>query len=156
MAKINFVEVLETLFEQELPNDFEFIWDKKNFTIALCFIIDVHNPKHIELIDIDGAESADNIAYEDAILFYHPIKSKFDPKEYLAAFPYQDKKGLSKEFLVALIAHLKFVLSEGESDLMDFLTDDLQDVFELNFHQADFQQKIENIEETEFFAYPKY
>lgn len=156
MAKINFVEVLETLFEQEIPNDFEFIWDKKNFTIALCFIIDIHNPNHVELIDIDGEENTDNIAYEDAVLFYHPTKSSINPSEYLAVFPYQDKKGLSKEFLITLIAHLKFVLLEGESDLMDFLTDETQDIFELDFKQAEFEQKIENIKETEFFAYPKY
>lgn len=156
MAKENFVERLEVLFEKNIKNDFEFVWDKKNFTIELCFIIDVHNPKNIEVVDIDGEETSENIAYEDAILFYHPQKSTFDASEYLYTLPYQDKKGLSQEVLTCLIDHLKDVLIEGESDLMDFLADEAQEVFELEFNAKEFEAKMNNIEETVFLSYPKY
>ncbi|MDR1567585.1 MAG: DUF3013 family protein [Streptococcaceae bacterium] len=156
MAKENFVEVLENLLEKKINNDFEFVWDKRNFTITLCFIIDVHNPEHIEVIDIDGEKTTENIAYEDAILFYHPSKSVFDKDDYLAVFPFQDKKGLSGEFLELFTNHLQDVLVNGESDLMDFLTDDTQEVFTLDFLQDEFERKRQSISEAEFYGYPKY
>lgn len=53
----------------------------------------------------------------------------------------------------------KVVLDEGQSDLLDFLSDETAEVFELHWEPADFEAMIKKVAETEkeqWIAYPSY
>ena len=100
--------------------------------------------------------SAEDIIFEDVVLFYNPQKTQFSPEDYLAAIPYEPKKGLSREFLAYFAETLNDVATEGLSDLMDFLADETAVDFGLTWDAAAFEKGRADLVETEFFGYPRY
>ena len=79
----------------------------------------------LRLVDADGRRvSAEDIFFEEAVLFYNPAKSRVEEDAYLAALPYEPKKGLSREFLAYFATFLTEIqLSLALDALMDFLAD---------------------------------
>lgn len=156
MAKYGFLSVLEEEMDQHFHYDYELNWDKKNHAIELAFLLEAQNQGAVATLDDKGEESSDDILFEDYVLFYNPAKSSFDNDDYLAAIPYEPKKGLSREFLAYFAETLNDVATEGLSDLMDFLADETAVDFSLTWNAAAFEKGRADLQETEFFGYPRY
>ncbi len=155
-----------TYLEQQLTTQLEdydttIEWDTKNHAIVLEFTLFAENSVGTQIDDKEGVSSDEAIIeFEDALLFYHPEKTKFDPNDYLTTIPYEGKKGIKKATIEAVVLYLKEVLLDGESDLMDFLADETVEVFELNWSEQEFQ-RIETEcsakeQEISYLPYPSY
>ena len=107
------------------------------------------------LTDAEGVESAENIVYEDAVLFYNPAKSRFDENDYLATIPYGEK-GLSREFLAYFATFLRDTAELALDDLIDFLADEEAESFEIVWNQEVFEEGKVGLEESTFYPYPRY
>ncbi|HEN8906316.1 TPA: DUF3013 family protein [Streptococcus agalactiae] len=156
MAKFGFLSVLEEELDKHLQYDFAMDWDKKNHTVEVTFILEAQNSSAIETVDDQGETSSEDIVFEDYVLFYNPVKSRFDAEDYLVTIPYEPKKGLSREFLAYFAETLNEVATEGLSDLMDFLTDDSIEEFGLSWDTDAFENGRAGLKETEFYPYPRY
>lgn len=156
MAKFGFLSVLEEELEKHLDFDFAMDWDKKNHAVEVTFVLEAQNQSEVETVDEAGEVSAEDIIFEDYVLFYNPEKTKFDAEDYLVAVPYEPKKGLSREFLAYFSQILNDVATEGLSDLMDFLRDDTIPEFGLNWDAETFEKGRAELTETEFYGYPRY
>jgi DNA-3-methyladenine glycosylase len=108
--------------------------------------------------DAEGVESEEEIIeFEDGILFYNPQKSRFDEEDYLAVIPYEGKKGIQQIVIDGLVDYLQEVLDQGQSDLLDFLSEENEDeFFELQFSEEALDQAIEKYEEKGYLPYPSY
>jgi len=106
------------------------------------------------------ASEEDIIEFEDGILLYDPQKSSFNEADFLAVIPYEGKKGSRKALLDGLVDYMKEILSEGESDLLDFLNDDAEDaVFELRFDEQAWLEKVAKYQTKDgdtMIPYPSY
>ncbi|HGD0263467.1 TPA: DUF3013 family protein [Streptococcus agalactiae] len=156
MAKFGFLSVLEEELDKHLNYDFAMDWDKKNHALEVTFVLEAQNSSAIETVDDQGETSSEDIVFEDYVLFYNPVKSRFDAEDYLVTIPYEPKKGLSREFLAYFAETLNEVATEGLSDLMDFLTDDSIEEFGLSWDTDAFENGRAKLKETEFYAYPRY
>ncbi|WP_205029814.1 DUF3013 family protein [Streptococcus porcinus] len=156
MAKFGFLSIIEEEMDKHFNYDYAMDWDKKNHAVEVTFVLEAQNKAAVETIDDMGEVSQEDIVFEDYVLFYNPEKSKFDKGDYLVAIPYEPRKGLSREFLQYFVEFLNDVATEGQSDLMDFLDDDSKVDFGLSWDAQAFVQGQEGLEETEFFAYPRY
>lgn len=156
MAKYGFLSVLEEEMDQHFHYDYELNWDKKNHAIELAFLLEAQNQGAVATLDDKGEESSDDILFEDYVLFYNPAKSKFDAEDYLATIPYEPKKGLSREFLAYFAAFLNDTVTEGLSDLIDFLEDEEAEDFTIAWDAEAFENGRADLQETEFFGYPRY
>ncbi|WP_066915909.1 DUF3013 family protein [Streptococcus sp. DD12] len=156
MAKLDFFTVLEEEMDKHFQYDYAFEWDKKNHALELSFILDVQNQAGISLIDEDGQENSQDIAFEDAILFYETGKSRFVSEDFLATIPFDGKKGLSREFLAYLANFLNDTATQGLDDLMDFLADPEAESFELTWNAAVFEEGKAELVETDSYPYPRY
>ncbi|HHQ6347923.1 TPA: DUF3013 family protein [Streptococcus agalactiae] len=139
MAKFGFLSVLEEELDKHLNYDFAMDWDKKNHALEVTFVLEAQNSSAIETVDDQGETSSEDIVFEDYVLFYNPVKSRFDAEDYLVTIPYEPKKGLSREFLAYFAETLNEVATEGLSDLMDFLTDDSIEEFGLSWDTDAFE-----------------
>ena len=110
----------------------------------------------METIDDKGEVSNEDIIFEDYVLFYNPAKSKFDADDYLVTVPYDPKKGLSREYLAYFAQTLNDVAIQGLDDLMDFLTDETVTDFSLEWDTETFDNGRAELEETEYYGYPRY
>ncbi|MGY3750066.1 DUF3013 family protein [Vagococcus acidifermentans] len=159
MKKENMLTRLERAVEKKLPEDADFAidWDRKNHTVELIVVLYAANPESQQIEDADGVLSEETvIEFEDSILLYHPEKSVFDAEDYLAVFPYQGKKGLPTAFIDQLAGYLADVVTDGLSDLLDFLADETAEVFELNWQDEEFERRLASADLTDFAAYPNY
>lgn len=156
MAKYGFLSVLEEEMDKHFHYDYALDWNKKNHAVELSFVLEVQNADSVETIDDKGEVSNEDIIFEDYVLFYNPVKSKFDADDYLVTVPYDPKKGLSREYLAYFAQTLNDVAIQGLDDLMDFLTDETVTDFSLEWDTETFDNGRAELEETEYYGYPRY
>lgn len=156
MAKETILSYLDEQLEK-IPYDTAIDWDTRNHTIEVVFRLFGENKAQLAIDDAEGVLSEEEvIMFEDGILFYDPQKSKFDEEDYLAAIPFNGKKGLEKAILDATIVYLKEVLDQGQDELLDFLADDAQEVFELKWDSEYFARLAADKIGGEKLPYPSY
>ncbi|WP_019312637.1 DUF3013 family protein, partial [Streptococcus mutans] len=151
-----FLSVLEEEMDKHFHYDYALDWNKKNHAVELSFVLEVQNADSVETIDDKGEVSNEDIIFEDYVLFYNPAKSKFDADDYLVTVPYDPKKGLSREYLAYFAQTLNDVAIQGLDDLMDFLTDETVTDFSLEWDTETFDNGRAELEETEYYGYPRY
>lgn len=156
MVKYGFLDILNEEMEKCFPFDYEINWDKKNHAVEVSFLLEVQNANGIELLDVDGESSTEDIFFEESVLFYNPAKSHFETEDYLTVVPYEPKKGLSHEFLTYFVDFLKQTAEEGLDALMDFLADPAAEEFEIVWNNEAFEKGRAGLTETEFYPYPRY
>lgn len=156
MSKYGFLDVLDEMMSRNFPYDYEINWDKKNHAVELAFLLDVQNTAGVATVDDEGNETADDIFFEEAVLFYNPMKSKVDAGDYLTTIPYEQKKGLSSEFLAYFVDFLAETAHKGLDDLMDFLADDTAEEFSMTWDEQAFENGRAGVDEKDFHPYPRY
>ena len=156
MSKYGFLSVLKEEMDKHFHYDYALDWNKKNHAVELSFVLEVQNADSVETIDDKGEVSNEDIIFEDYVLFYNPAKSKFDADDYLVTVPFDPKKGLSREYLAYFAQTLNDVAIQGLDDLMDFLTDETATDFSLEWDTETFDNGRAELEETEYYGYPRY
>ena len=156
MSKYGFLSVLKEEMDKHFHYDYALDWNKKNHAVELSFVLEVQNADSVETIDDKGEVSNEDIIFEDYVLFYNPAKSKFDADDSLVTVPYDPKKGLSREYLAYFAQTLNDVAIQGLDDLMDFLTDETATDFSLEWDTETFDNGRAELEETEYYGYPRY
>ena len=161
MKKENMLMYLDEQMSKQLEEyDLAIDWNKKSHSVEVIIHLFAENKKNEQIGDIEGTISEEEyIEFEDGILFYNPTKNQPDAQEYLALIPYEGKKGMKQSILDGFILYLKDVLADGQSDLLDFLSDEKTEFFELNWSQELFEQAIqqcENKTRDTYIAYPSY
>ena len=156
MSKYGFLSVIEEEMDKNFAYDYAMDWDKKNHAVELTFVLEAQNASGVETIDDQGEVSSEDIVFEDYVLFYNPAKSTFDADDYLVTIPYDPKKGLSREFLAYFAQTLNEIATQGLDDLMNFLSDETAIDFGLTWDATAFEKGRAELQETEFFGYPRY
>lgn len=154
MADYGFLDILDKALAANFSYDYEINWDKRNFAVEVSFLMEAENPDKIEVEDLDGQDSSENILYEDVVIFYNPLKSKFDAVDYLTGIPYPPQ-GLSEEFLTYFAGFLQETADQGLDELIDFLGND-EEEFSVAFDQESFSAGAAGLTETKFYKYPRY
>lgn len=156
MAKFGFLDVLMEVLDRDFHYDYELNWDKRNHAVELSFVLEAENKAGIETLDADGQLTAEDILFEESLLFYNPSKSRFNEEDYLLALPYLAKKGFSREFLTYLVDFLNQTADQGLDDLLDFLADEEAEEFAITWDAEAFEKGRAELVETEFYPYPRY
>ncbi|MGB3160155.1 MAG: DUF3013 family protein [Carnobacterium sp.] len=163
MTKQDMIDYLDSsMSEANLEFDWSIEWKKRLNVIEVTFTIYAETEPELVIQDVEGTVNTENIIqFEDAICFYDPEKSKIILDDYLAVFPFDLKKGIEKGYIDAFIKMLRIVVTEGQSDLLDFATDSTIETFEIEWNQANFNHTIQTFKETnrynmEKVQYPKF
>ncbi|AND80158.1 DUF3013 family protein [Streptococcus pantholopis] len=156
MADYGFLSVLEEEMTVNCDYDFAINWDKRRHAVEVSFILQAQNKAGIKTVDAKGNSSGDDILFEDCVLFYNPQKTVFNKEDYLAAIPYEPKKGLSREFLVFFAQFLNDTADKGLDALIDFLENPETQEFFIVWDRQAFAEGRAALEEKEFYPYPRY
>lgn len=155
----NMLYFLEAQLEKYLGSyDFAIDWNTKNHTVEIIAVLYAENKSDQVIDDATGVQTEEEIIeFEDSLMLYNPDKFVPEKEAYLTTLPYEGKKGMKKTVLTALAKHLGEVLTEGESDLLDFLADDATETFELNWNASVFEEKLAIANQgNDYVTYPKY
>ncbi|WP_407370605.1 DUF3013 family protein [Carnobacterium sp.] len=164
MAQETLLDYLgEALEESDFEFDWKLEWNKRQHAIELYFSIFAENKEnHVVIEDVEGtANEGEIIQFEDAICFFDPKKSKIQMDNYLKAIPFDFKMSIEKGYVDAVLKTLRIVVTEGQSDLLDFATDPSIDTFELNWNDTNFDGTIKTLKDINRYSeekliYPKY
>lgn len=159
MKKQTMLDYLETCLEKELGEyDFAIDWDTKKHLVEVIVVLYGHNNQTVTVEDLEGIVSEEEIIeFEDSVLLCAGDTDAIDEEDYLAVISFDKKKGMSSHTLKGLAKYLAAVLVEGESDLLDFLQDEGQDVFELVWNEKEFEETVATVKgEDILLPYPRY
>lgn len=164
MAQETLIDYLgEALEESDFEFDWKLEWNKKQHAIEVYFSIFAEQKEdNIIIEDIEGTAAQNEIIqFEDAICFFDPKKSKIQMDNYLKAFPFDFKMGIEKGYIEAILKTLRIVVTEGQSDLLDFASDPTIEEFELNWNDTNFDGTIKTLKDINRYSeekllYPKY
>ncbi|MGO3731859.1 MAG: DUF3013 family protein [Vagococcus sp.] len=158
MKKETMLTELERQLEKQLIDiDFAIDWNTKQHSVEVIIVLFAENKEGDTIEDEGGVVTEENvIEFEDAVLFYSQDKEMFDEEDYLAMLPFDRKKGISKAYIQAFAGYLNEVATEGQDDLLDFLSDDSIDVFELKWNDDVFAERIATIDTKQAMPYPKF
>lgn len=158
MKKEHLLEVLEKELEKQLKEfDFAIDWHPKKHQFEVIVVLFAENKDQESIEDEEGIVSEEEvIEFEDTVLFYTNPQDEIDKEEYLTTILFDRKKGLSKEWIHQFAKYLNDCLIEGQSDLLDFLSDESLPVFELKWNEEEFTTRTESIKNNTLVAYPKY
>lgn len=159
MAKETMLSFLDKQLTKKMADyDVAIDWDVKNHTIELVFLLFAENKEQWLIDDSAGVGSEEEvIEFEDGIILYNPGKSKLAKEDYLAALPFEGKKGMKKNELAGLVDYIKEILDEGQSDLLDFLDQEESEVFELTFDPERYAACVAKYQgQEQMIAYPSY
>lgn len=161
MKKYDMLHYLDEELNKKITDyDVALDWDVRNHTIELVLRLFAENNARLTIDDQEGTVSEEEIIeFEDGILLFNPQKSRFDEADYLACIPYEGKKGLPQSVADGLISYLAEVLTEGQSDLLDFITSEEEEVFELHWDSTVFDRYVASYREknpNQYLSYPSY
>jgi len=161
MKKPTMLTYLDQLITKDITEyDVALDWNTRNHSIEVVFRLFAENTAHEQIDDATGTVSEEEIIeFEDGVLFYNPAKTSVDENDYLAVIPYEGKKGIKQSVLDGFVTYLNEVLTEGQSDLLDFLTEEDQEVFELKWSDEAFERAVEQYQKADgdtYIAYPSY
>lgn len=136
----------ETVKTLDFDGDIFVNWNKKDRQFEMELTFYAENKEATLLTDTLGVESTEPVVtFIDEILIYDKNREKnFDADDYLVCLPYDGKNGWSLAEAKAFVSYLQIVLDNGESDLLDFLTDDEKEIFELVWSEDEYKKIIES------------
>lgn len=136
----------ETVKTLDFDGDIFVNWNKKDRQFEMELTFYAENKEATLLTDTLGVESTEPVVtFVDEILIYDKNREKnFDVDDYLVCLPYDGKNGWSLAGAKAFVSYLQIVLDNGESDLLDFLTDDEKEIFELVWSEDEYKKIIES------------
>lgn len=141
------LDYLDQKFEKlNFDGDINMNWDKKSRSIEIEMVFYAQNSDNTKISDIDGVESENEIiSFADAILLYDGTKQlKVNQDDYLVTLPFNGKKGWKLSEGEGFIDYLQTLLDDGQSDLLDFLSDDTQSFFNLTWSNDAYLQSIQH------------
>ncbi len=158
MSKENMLDYLEnSLITSFGDREFAIDWDVREHRIEVLFRLFTENKKGNVIEDESGVQSEEAyIEFEDSLVFYSTDKKTPSKEDYLTIIPFDRKKGIEKGIIEAVTTYLNDVLVDGEVDLLDFLTDESIESFELIWNEEDFNQVKKEYPNKTYVSYPKY
>lgn len=134
-------------------------WDSRHHQIEILMCLFTENKEELAVVDVCDVAAESVIEFEDSLLLYGGEKQNIDSADYLATFSFNRRQGMEKAKMAAIIMMLREVLDEGQSDLLDFMTDETIEEFELHWPEEEWQrtlQQAQQIYPNTLVRYPKF
>lgn len=160
MAKENILTFMDQMIDQYIADQYDIAidWHTRNHQIEVFFRLFAENKQSALITDLNETTASDIIEFEDSLLFYQP-QTAINEADYLVTFSFDRKQGIAKKELAAVFKTLRFILDEGQSDLLDFVTDEDKMDFELQWQPTVYLEALKECEALygdQKVTYPKY
>lgn len=152
---------LDQMIEEYIGDSYDLSidWNHKQHRIEIFMRLFAENKEDISVVDVCDVEAENIIEFEDSILLFSGNQENIDENDYLKIFSFDRRRGMDRATLAAIIMMMREVLDEGQSDLLDFMTDDDIEEFELKWPEQqwlDCLQKAQQRYGNYQVAYPKF
>lgn len=158
--KENMLQFMNQMIDRYIDEAYDVTidWQPRTHHIEVTFRLFAENNHDMTIVDVEEVEAAEVIEFEDQLLFYDG-KQNIEAANYLQTFSFDRKQGIKKAEIAAIFKTLRTVLDEGQSDLLDFMTDEETLEFELHWLADECQMNRLQAEKeygNDMVAYPKF
>lgn len=144
------LKILQPFFQWKVVKDIQ----KQLIEVQFTFRLKVEDDVQVQ--DLIGQNNESGyIQFEDSICFYDPGVSHVQPQNYLEAVPFDNQLGIDKGIVFSYIKQLNIVLSEGKSNLKEFVSDTTIGEFELMWSDTNLSQTIETLKQINRYSEDK-
>lgn len=156
------VETVETdlthyIYEKMLDHAKNYQWrivvDSHKNALELYFVVSLENETDQYVQDVNAQVNKNNlIQFEDVICLYDETSNRIVPSNYLYALPFNVELGIEEGHVDALLKQLNIIVSGANSKVREFLLDASQDEFRLEWHELNFKNTIETLQNTNNYS----
>lgn len=129
--------VYEKMLEEARSYQWRMIYDSHKQALEIYFVVslETENAKHVQ--DINGqVNRTELLQFEEVVCFYNQKENKIIPKNYLYDVPFDPKIGIEKGTVDAYLKQQHILISGIRSQLREFLLDERQKEFSLEWNEV--------------------
>lgn len=145
--------VHEKMMREAKNYQWRIILDSHKRALEIYFVITVDTEAERFVQDINGQVNKTNILqFEDVVCFYDETNHRLLPQNYFNAIPFHPEEGIDEGLVDAFLKQLNIVVSGSFIKLREFLLDDSQDAFELQWNEMNMQKTVETLKATNRYS----
>lgn len=129
------------------------VHDSHKRAIEIYFVVSLEVQDEQYVQDINSQINRDNkIQLEDVVCVYDIKEHRILPENYLYALPFDNKTGIEEGKVDALLKQLNIIISTANSQIREFLLDNNQQEFSLEWNNLNFESTIETLINTNHYS----
>lgn len=144
--------VYERMLDEARGYQWRMIYDSHKQALEIYFVVslETENAKHVQ--DVNGqVNRTELLQFEEVACFYNQEENKIVPKNYLYAVPFDPKVGIEKGTVDAYLKQQHILISGVRSQLREFILDDRQKEFSLEWTEMYVADTIQTMIHTNHF-----
>lgn len=143
--------------EQHFPCEWRIEWLKQKHMIEIVVMIPVELDAGKTMTDRYGMTSTrSNIIFEDTVLLYNARLAEIKNENYITTLAFDEPEGLYGGTIEAICKNLRLTVGEAIPQLQEFLNDENQHYFELNWNESSYKTTLKTLKDTGRFDYTIY
>lgn len=124
---------------------------KRALEIYFVISLELYNEQYLQ--DVNGRVNNNNLLqFEDVVCFYDEKNHRLTPENYLKAIPFDAIVGIDEGLVDAFLKQLNIVISGATSQLREFLMDNNENQFELQWNETNMQQTVSTLQNTSRYS----
>lgn len=150
MEKSMIEKIHETMISMHFPCEWRVEWFKQKHMIEIAVMIPISLGNRTQKVrDRYGDTNIDaDFVFEDTLLLYDVHLAKISDDNYITAIEFDEPDGLYGGTILAICKNLRITVGEAITQLQEFLSDDEQARFEMEWNNENYQSTIQTLKDT--------
>lgn len=145
--------VYEKMIDEASNYQWRIVFDTHKRALEIYFIIAIETEQDQYVQDVNGhVNQSELLQFEEILCFYDKNEQRIVPNNYLYAVPFDLKEGLEESFVDAVLKQLNILISNTRSQLRNFLLDDSQKEFTMQWNDVNMNSTLETMRKTNRYS----
>lgn len=150
-------DLIDYIYHKMIENAKNYQWrmvsDRHKRALEIYFVVSLDQTADYFVQDVNGQVNQNEfIQFEDVVCIYDADNHRIVPDNYLYALPFNVDEGIEEGHVDALLKQLNIIIAGANSQLREFLLDEKQTEFELEWHQRNFENTIATLQNTKNYS----
>ncbi len=148
--------VYEKMLAEAKNYQWRLVFDSHKQALEIYFVIALKAEEAKYVQDVNGSVNrSELLQYEHVACFYNADENRIVPGNYLYAVPFNPNEGIAKGIVDAYLKQQHILVSSVHGQLREFLLDDSQKEFTMEWNEKYVTDTINTMKETNRYASEK-
>jgi hypothetical protein len=145
--------IYEKMLAEAKNYQWKMIFDRHKHALEIYFTISLELNKEQYVQDINGNVNDSNLLqFEEVVCFYDINEQRVLPENYVYAVPFNPDTGIEQGEVDAFLKQLNIQISHARNQLREFLLDEGQEVFTMEWNEKNMDNTLATMRETNRYS----
>ena len=150
-------DLIEYIYKKMIAETKNYQWyivfDSHKHALEIYFTISLKMNEEQYVQDINGNVNNSNLLqFEDVVCFYDINEQRILPDNYVYAVPFNPETGIEQGEVDAVLKQLNILISHARNQLREFLLDESQEEFTMEWNEKNMSNTIETMRNTNRYS----